>query len=78
MGHDRYGDRFASVCIHRSIVDASASWAPSMVDRPGILGFQADMAHTLLYTLGYNAQEDRIVPQYESYYGEVLAGAASF
>ena len=22
---------------HRSIVDASGSWAPSMVDRPGIL-----------------------------------------
>jgi hypothetical protein len=27
------------------------------------LGFQADMAHTLLYTLGYNAPEDRILPQ---------------
>ena len=34
-----------------------------LTDRPGTLGFQADMAHTLLYTLGYNAQEDRIVPQ---------------
>ncbi len=34
-----------------------------LTDRPGVLGFQADMAHTLLYTLGYNAQEDRIVPQ---------------
>jgi sugar phosphate isomerase/epimerase len=33
------------------------------VDRPGTLGFQADMAHTLLYTLGYNAQEDRILPE---------------
>lgn len=33
-----------------------------LTDRPGILGFQADMAHTLLYTLGYNAPEDRIVP----------------
>ena len=29
-----------------------------LVDRPGTLGFQADMAHTLLYTLGYNAPED--------------------
>ena len=28
------------------------------VDRPKTLGFQADMAHTLLYTLGYNAPED--------------------
>ncbi len=25
--------------------------------------FQADMAHTLLYTLGYNAAEDRILPE---------------
>jgi len=34
-----------------------------MVDRPKTLGFQADMAHTLLYLLGYNAPEDRILPQ---------------
>jgi sugar phosphate isomerase/epimerase len=33
-----------------------------MVGRPETLGFQADMAHTLLYTLGYNAPEDRILP----------------
>ena len=33
-----------------------------LTDRPGILGFQADMAHTLLYTLGYNAPEDAILP----------------
>src|SRR5699024_9223865 len=32
------------------------------VDRPNI-GFQADMAHTLLYLLGYNAPEDRILPE---------------
>lgn len=32
------------------------------VDRPNI-GFQADMAHTLLYTMGYNAPEDRILPE---------------
>jgi sugar phosphate isomerase/epimerase len=32
------------------------------VDRPDTLGFQADMAHTLLYTLGYNAPEARILP----------------
>jgi sugar phosphate isomerase/epimerase len=31
-------------------------------DRPKVLGFQADMAHTLLYTLGYNAPENRILP----------------
>ncbi|MFN3323836.1 MAG: sugar phosphate isomerase/epimerase family protein [Bryobacteraceae bacterium] len=33
-----------------------------MVGRPETLGFQADMAHTLLYTMGYNAPEDRILP----------------
>jgi sugar phosphate isomerase/epimerase len=33
------------------------------VERPDIIGFQADMAHTLLYTLGYNAPEDRILPE---------------
>jgi len=33
------------------------------VGRPKTLGFQADMAHTLLFTLGCNAPEDRILPQ---------------
>ncbi|HYP12340.1 MAG TPA: TIM barrel protein [Bryobacteraceae bacterium] len=33
------------------------------VGRPQTLGFQADMAHTLLFTLGYNAPEDRILPE---------------
>jgi sugar phosphate isomerase/epimerase len=33
-----------------------------MVGRPKTLGFQADMAHTLLFTLGYNAPEDRLLP----------------
>jgi sugar phosphate isomerase/epimerase len=32
------------------------------VNRPKTLGFQADMAHTLLYILGYNAPEDAILP----------------
>src|SRR5690606_34212419 len=34
-----------------------------MVDRPRTLGFQADLAHTLLYLLGYNAPEDAILPE---------------
>jgi sugar phosphate isomerase/epimerase len=34
-----------------------------MVDRPRTLGFQADMSHTLLYLLGYNAPEDALLPQ---------------
>jgi sugar phosphate isomerase/epimerase len=33
-----------------------------IVNRPRTLGFQADMAHTLLFTLGCNAPEDRILP----------------
>jgi sugar phosphate isomerase/epimerase len=32
-------------------------------NRPKTLGFQADMAHTLLFTAGYNAPEDRILPE---------------
>jgi sugar phosphate isomerase/epimerase len=32
------------------------------VDEPDTVGFQADMAHTLLYTLGENAPADRILP----------------
>jgi len=34
-----------------------------MVGRPETLGFQADMAHTLLFTMGVNAPEDRILPE---------------
>lgn len=34
-----------------------------MVNRPQTFGFQADMAHTLLYVLGYNAPESRLVPE---------------
>jgi sugar phosphate isomerase/epimerase len=33
-----------------------------LVNRPKTMGFQADMAHSLLYTLGYNAPEDRLLP----------------
>jgi hypothetical protein len=33
------------------------------VNRPQTLGFQADMAHTLLFTLGCNAPEDRLLPE---------------
>jgi hypothetical protein len=34
-----------------------------LVGRPNALGFQADMAHTLLYTMGFNAPEDAILPE---------------
>ena len=34
-----------------------------MVNRPKTLGFQADMAHTMLFTMGFNAPEDRLLPE---------------
>ncbi len=34
-----------------------------LVNRPKTLGFQADMAHTMLFTMGYNAPEDRLLPE---------------
>jgi sugar phosphate isomerase/epimerase len=34
-----------------------------MVDRPQTVGFQADMAHTMLFTMGFNAPEDRLLPE---------------
>jgi len=47
-----------------------------LVDRPQILGFQADMAHTMLFTLGYNAPEDRLLPEdFDWSDGERLAQA---
>ncbi|MBQ9813234.1 MAG: TIM barrel protein [Thermoguttaceae bacterium] len=33
------------------------------VDRPGVLGLQADMSHTNLFLLGANAPEDRLLPE---------------
>ena len=46
------------------------------VGRPEILGFQADMAHTLLYLLGYNAQEDALLPQNFDWKDEAKLDAA--
>ncbi len=44
-----------------------------LTDRPKTVGFQADMAHTLLYTLGYNAEPaDRIVPENFNWDPDVL------
>ncbi len=33
------------------------------VGMPGVVGFQADMAHTMLFTMGHNAPEDRLLPE---------------
>ncbi len=59
-----YGEKLAAegeICwggMHswKSMIDTLEA-----VNRPNI-GFQADMAHTLLYLLGYNAPEHRILP----------------
>lgn len=63
---DEYGERLAAegeICW-----GGMHSWKRvvqllELVDRPKTLGFQADMAHTLLFTLGYNAPEDRLLPE---------------
>jgi hypothetical protein len=47
-----------------------------MVNRPKTLGFQADMAHSLLYTMGYNAPEDRILPENFDWSSEEVLMAA--
>lgn len=60
-----YGERLAAegeICwggMHgwKAMIDTLEA-----VGRPNI-GFQADMAHTLLYLLGYNKPEDRILPK---------------
>lgn len=62
---DDYGERLAAegeICwggMHswRRMVELL-----EMVDRPKTVGLQADMAHTLLFLLGANAPEDRLLP----------------
>ncbi len=63
---EQYGERLAAegeICW-----GGMHSWRAMVslledVGRPETLGFQADMAHTLLYTLGANAPEARILPE---------------
>ena len=63
---ESYGERLAAegeICwggMHswRHMLDLLTA-----VNRPRTLGFQADMAHTLLYTLGFNAPEHRLLPE---------------
>jgi sugar phosphate isomerase/epimerase len=63
---DEFGERLAAegeICW-----GAMHSWRRNvqlleMVDRSETLGFQADMAHTMLFTMGYNAPEDRLLPE---------------
>ena len=46
-----------------------------MVDRPKTVGFQADMAHTMLFTMGYNAPEDALLPANFDWNQDKLAAA---
>jgi len=47
-----------------------------MVARPQTLGYQADMAHNMLFTMGYNAPEDALLPpDFDFSQPEVLAEA---
>jgi len=63
---EEYGERLAAegeICW-----GAMHSWKQmvkllELVGRPERLGFQCDMAHTMLYLMGYNAPEDRILPE---------------
>lgn len=63
---EQFGERLAAegeICwggMHswRTMVDLL-----EQTDRPKTVGFQADMAHTLLYILGYNSPADRLVPE---------------
>ncbi len=63
---DDYGERLAAegeICWGGMHSWKRMAELLEMVNRPKTLGFQADMAHTLLFTLGENAPEDRILPQ---------------
>ncbi len=63
---DEHGEKLAAegeICW-----GAMHSWKEMLklleaVDRKGTLGFQADLAHTLLYLLGYNAPEDALISE---------------
>jgi len=60
-----YGERLAAegeICWGGMHSLKSMVQLLELVDRPQTLGFQADMAHTLLYLLGYNAPEDALLP----------------
>ena len=60
-----YGERLAAegeICWGGLQSWRTAIETMGLVDRPN-MGFQADMSHTLLYTMGYNREQDRILPE---------------
>ena len=62
---DGYGERLAAegeICWGGMHSWKRMEQLLEMVNRPKTLGYQADMAHNLLFTMGYNAPEDRLLP----------------
>ena len=60
-----YGERLAAegeICWGGLQSWRTAIETMELVDRAN-MGFQADMSHTLLYTMGYNREQDRILPE---------------
>jgi len=47
-----------------------------MVGMPGVVGYQADMAHSMLFVLGANAEKDRILPEGYDWKDKSLLDAA--
>jgi sugar phosphate isomerase/epimerase len=76
---ESYGERLA--CEGEICWGGMQSWK-YMIDtleetgRPNIIGFQADMAHTMLYLLGYNAPEHRILPEGHDWKDKAVLDAA--
>ena len=76
---ESYGERLAAegeICwggMHswKAMIDTLEA-----VGRPKTLGFQADMAHTLLYTMGYNAPESRLLPENFDWKDQAVLDAA--
>ena len=63
---NEYGERLAAegeICWAGMHSWKSMLELLELVDRPGVVGFQADMAHTLLYLMGYNAPEAALLPE---------------
>jgi sugar phosphate isomerase/epimerase len=46
------------------------------VNMPGVVGYQADMAHSMLFTMGYNAEKDRLLPKDYDWRDKALLDAA--
>jgi hypothetical protein len=46
------------------------------VGMPGVVGYQADMAHSMLFTLGYNSEKDRLLPESYDWKDRSLLDAA--